>query len=93
MVCYCSRIVCALFVGSTVGILGIEGLPGFGIYFAQHALCTLPLLLKAGLAPGKYYFHGCACPSISMSTQHFHQCLTASRIFTRNYLITQVPQS
>ena len=54
----CSRIICALFAGSAAGILGIEGFPGFGLYFLQHIACTLPMLAKTGFAPGKYYAVG-----------------------------------
>lgn len=55
-----SRIICALFAGSAAGVLGVEGLPGFGLFFLQHAACSALLAYKTGGNPGKYFYYGCA---------------------------------
>ena len=56
----CSRIYCSLFTGAACGILGIQGLHGFAVYFAQHILMTLPLVLKAGFRTKEYFPNGYA---------------------------------
>lgn len=52
------RIICALFSGAACGILGVQGLSGFGLYFAQHAAATLLVIAKTHGQPGKYFFSG-----------------------------------
>ena len=39
--------------------MGIEGLPGFALYFLQHLACIAPIVIKTGLDPNKFYMHGC----------------------------------
>jgi len=56
----CSRIFCSLFVGAACGILGVQGLHGFAVYFAQHLLMTVPLAFKAGWSAKRHFPNGCA---------------------------------
>ena len=70
----CSRIITSFFAGALAGIAGVQGLPGFALYFAQHAVATLPMLLKASFAADKFYVHGCAAclPALSHAS-HMHR--------------------